>query len=229
MNQFKQLKPDERPDERCLMYGPSMLSDRELLSILLRTGTKDRSVLDVAEAVLTVNPEYDGLVGLMHHSISEYAKISGIGEKKAIQLSVVGEISRRIWNRSKRPALRSLNSAAAVYDYYKEDLRYLDHEEIFVMFLDNHMQLMKDFKVSQGTCSRSAVSARDILREGLRISAVGMILVHNHPSGNPEPSEDDVQFTSNLKFGGNLVGIVLIDHVVIGDNSYYSFKEQKII
>lgn len=229
MNQFKQLKSEEKPDEKCLMYGPSALTDRELLSILIRTGTKDRSVLDVAEAVLNVNPAYDGLVGLMHHGVETYKGVSGIGEKKAIQLSVVGEISRRIWNRSKRSAVRMMNSAEAVYDYYKEDLRYLDHEEIYVMFLDNHMQLMKDYKVSQGTCNRSAVSARDILSEGLRISAVGMIMVHNHPSGNPEPSADDLQFTTNLRLGASLVGITLLDHIVIGDNSYYSFKEQKII
>lgn len=229
MNDFKQREASEKPDERCLAKGPEALSDQELLAILIRTGTREHSVLDVAEAVLSINPQYDGLVALMHHDIETLSKVKGIGEKKAIQLSVVGEISRRIWGRHKRRELQVFDHAQAVGDYYKEDLRHLDHEEIYVMLLDNHMQLMKEFKVSQGTCNRSAVSARDILTEALRVSAVGLILVHNHPSGNPKPSADDISFTKNLQKGSGLVGLMLLDHVVIGDNTYFSFKEQGLI
>lgn len=229
MSQFKQLQAHEKPDERCLALGASQLTDRELLAILIRTGTRDCSVLDVAEAVLTQNPHYDGLVGLMHLPIRELEQIRGIGRKKAIQLNVVGEISRRIWNRSRRQSLQEVHDAETVADYYKENLRYLDHEEIYVMLLDHHMRLMKDFKVSQGTCNRSAVSARDILGEALRTSAVGLILVHNHPSGDPRPSAEDIRFTENLAAGSSLLGLNLLDHVIIGDNTYYSFKEQRII
>ena len=107
MNNFKQMEASEKPYEKCFLYGPRELSDQELLAILIRTGTKDLSVLEVADALLHVNPQYDGLVGLMHFDISEFQKVPGIGRTKALQLSVIGEVAGRIWDRSKRTELRN--------------------------------------------------------------------------------------------------------------------------
>ena len=225
----KKLTSEEMPYEKCLQYGPEALSDRELLAVLLRTGTHGSSVMEVSEKVLNLNPQYDGLVGMMHFGPEEYQKVNGIGKVKAVQLSVVGEIARRIWNRKKRVNHMCFTKASQVSDYYMEDLRYLDHEVVRILYLDHHMQLIREKLLSKGTNCRSAVSPRDIFIEALRLSASCIIMVHNHPSGDPSPSRDDIQFTEELYSAGQLVGIGLVDHVVIGDNVYFSFREQGLI
>ena len=223
------LTLDDMPYEKCMKLGAEALSDTELLAILIRTGTQGSSVLKVAEEVLNMNPQYDGLVGMVHFGPDEYQKISGIGKVKAVQLSVVGEIARRIWNRKKRVRNMRFTDSAQVADYYMEDLRYLSHEVVRVLYLDHHMQLIMEKLVSAGTNCRSAVSSREIFIEALKISASCLIMVHNHPSGDPEPSGDDIQFTKELYKAGQIIGIGLVDHVVIGDNVYFSFREQGII
>lgn len=228
-NKWKELKPEEMPYEKCKALGPESLTDAELLAILLRTGTKKYSVLEVSEKVLSMNPEFDGLVGMMHFTPAEYQQVEGIGQIKAIQLSVVGEIAHRIWQRSKRVKHTVFSRPDQVASYYMEDLRYLDHEVVRILYLDYQMQLLKDKLLSTGTCCRSAISSRDIFIEALSIRAACFIMVHNHPSGDPTPSEEDIQFTRELDQAAALVGIRLIDHVVIGDNRYISFREQEYI
>ncbi len=225
----KKLMPDDMPHEKCMKYGPEALTDAELLAVLLRTGTKGNSVMEVSERVLNINPEYDGLVGMMHFGVNEYCSVTGIGEVKAVQLSVVGEIARRIWNRKKRVRCMRFTDSRQVADYYMEDLRYLDHEVVRVLYLDHHMQLVREKLLSEGTNSRSAVSSREIFIEALKISASCLIMVHNHPSGDPSPSDDDISFTNELYRAGQIIGIGLVDHVVIGDNVYFSFIEQGLI
>ncbi len=217
------------PREKCMQLGAGALSDEELLAIILRTGTPGRPVLSLSSDILHMNPQFDGLVGLMYYDYAEYARIPGIGDCKAVELYAVGEIARRIWNRSKRKEIISFNSAEKVMEYFKEDLRYLDREVIHVLYLDNRTQLIRDIRLSEGTCCQSAVSARDVFIEALRLRAVCMIIVHNHPSGDPTPSEADISFTKELYKGGGLIGVALLDHVIIGDNCYYSFKEHQII
>lgn len=226
---LSELTSDEMPYEKCMKLGPEALSDAELLAVLLRTGTKGASVLEVSEQVLNINPQYDGLVGMMHFGAEEYCRINGIGKVKAVQLSVVGEIARRIWNRKKRVRCMRFTDSAQVSDYYMEDLRYLDHEVVRVLYLDHHMQLIREKLLSEGTNCRSAVSSREIFIEALRVSASCLIMVHNHPSGDPEPSEDDILFTNELYRAGQIIGVGLVDHVVIGDNVYFSFREQGLI
>jgi DNA repair protein RadC len=140
----KKLTQDEMPYEKCIKNGPESLSDAELLAVLLRTGTQGSSVLEVSQKVLDMNPLYDGLVGMMHFGAEEYMKINGIGKVKAIQLSVIGEIARRILNRKKRIIHMRFTDSKQVADYYMEDLRYLDHEVVRVLYLDHQMQLIKD-------------------------------------------------------------------------------------
>lgn len=222
-------RDDEMPYEKCMKYGPEALSDTELLAVLLRTGTKTASVMEVSRQVLDLNPQFDGLVGIMHFGTEEYSRIRGIGKVKSVQLSVVGEIARRIWNRQKRVRNMRFTESRQVADYYMEDLRYLCHEVVRVLYLDHHMQLIDEKLLSVGTGSRSAVSSREIFIEALKLSAACFIMVHNHPTGDPEPSEDDIKFTMELDRAGQIIGIGLIDHVVIGDNVYFSFREQGII
>ena len=228
-NKWNELKPEDMPYEKCMTLGPGSLTDAELLAILLRTGTRQHSVLEVSEKVLSINPEFDGLVGMMHFTPAEYQQVEGIGRVKAIQLSVVGEIAHRIWQRAKRVKHTVFSRPEQVAEYYMEDLRYLDHEVVRVLYLDYQMQLIKDKLLSTGTCCRSAISSRDIFIEALNIRAACFIMVHNHPSGDPSPSDEDIQFTQELEWAATLVGIRLIDHVVIGDNRYISFREQELI
>ncbi len=227
MKKLNELDAGNKPYEKCERLGAEALTDQELLAIVLRTGTKEKPVLEVAEDVLNLNPQYDGLVGLIHFDRLEFCSIAGIGRVKAIQLQAIGEIAKRIWTRQKRKNNMTFCSPNAVEEYFKEELRYLDHEVIHVLYLDNQMQLIQDKLISAGTCNRSVVSSREILIEALRSHTVNMVLVHNHPSGNPKPSPEDRQFTITLRQAAELVGINLVDHVIIGDNRYYSFREQE--
>lgn len=209
---MREQSPEELPREKCIREGASSLTDAELLAVLLRTGTKEKSVIELSEELLSREENFDGLVALTHLDPAE--------------LSAVGEIARRIWNRKMRVRRLSFHRGRDVYDYFKEDLRYLDHEVIHILYLDNQLQLIRDVQLSRGTCSSSAISPRDIFREALRNGGVSIIMVHNHPSGVPEPSEEDRSFTAELFRLGQCLGIPLIDHIIMGDNAYYSFKEQ---
>lgn len=225
--ELREKHPEELPREKCLRLGEGALTDTELLAVLLRTGTKDCSVLSLAEKVLNFRPAFDGLVGLMHFSISEYREIRGIGKTEAIELACIGEIARRIWKREKRVLRKHFARAEDIVEYYKEDLRTLSHEELHVMYLDHRMQLLRSCVLSVGSCSRTVASPREIFTKALRAEAICMVMVHNHPSGDPYPSREDRQFTKELYRAGQLIGITLLDHIIIGDNRYYSFKEQE--
>lgn len=229
MSTFETMNPEDKPREKCRMYGVKALTDQELLAILLRTGTRDKTVLALSEEILHINPLYDGLVGLAHVSEAEYRQIPGIGAVRAMELCAIGEISARIWKRRRRVSEIDFRDPDSVAGYLKEDMRHLDYETVHILYLDNHKRLIRDFVVSRGTCSQTALSPRDIFAEGIRISAVCMIMVHNHPSGDPEPSDEDMHFTRDLELAGRMVGISLIDHIIIGDNRYYSFRKQGLI
>lgn len=226
----KQIATDDTglmPYEKCMRYGVSVLTDTELLAILLRTGTKGRSVLSVCNEILNLKQPLDGLVGLMHFRTEDYLEIEGIGAVKAMQLTVVGEIARRIWHRRRFSEDLFFTSPRQVSDHYQEKLRYLDHEEIHALFLDNQNRLLREEMMSRGSVNSAALTPREIFLSALRHHAVGIILVHNHPSGDPGPSEEDIFFTKRTEEAGRLLGITLMDHVIIGDHAYYSFKEQE--
>ncbi len=229
MSTFETMNPEEKPREKCRRYGVKSLTDQELLAILLRTGTRDKSVLELSDEILHINPLYDGLVGLAHVSEAEYRQIPGVGSIRAMELCAIGEISARIWKRRRRVSEINFRDPDSVAGYLKEDMRHLEYETVHILYLDNHKRLIRDFTVSRGTCSQTALSPREIFAEGIRICAVCMIMAHNHPSGDPEPSDEDVHFTRDLELAGRMVGIHLIDHIIIGDNRYYSFRKQGLI
>ncbi len=223
MNKIKEIPKQLRPYERCLNEGPHRLSDVELLSVLLRTGTKDADVSELAMQLLSMGGE--GINTLMHHSIDEFASIKGIGRVKATQLVCMAELAKRMWRAEARVHYQSFDNPSKCATYYMQEMRHLDQEEIRVAFLDKKHNLKCDKVISKGSYDRTIASSRDIFMEALKHKAFYIVLVHNHPSGNPDPSADDKMTTKRISEAGKILGISLADHIIIGDNRYYSFKE----
>ena len=176
--------------------------------------------------ILDMEPRREGLLGLLHNSMQDYMRLRGVGEAKALQLVAIGELSKRIW---RREAAKNLTTAFSdpglCARYYMEALRHLEQEELHAAFLDTKLRFISDQLLSRGSVDASVVSVRELMIAALRARAVRMILVHNHPSGDPRPSADDQRVTVEVQTAAKLIGIPLEDHIVIGDNAYYSFKE----
>lgn len=226
---IKDIPNDDRPYERCLREGPERLSDTELLSILLRTGSKELNSLELASSILALNYPNDGILGLLHLSLPEFMSVKGIGKVKGIQLLCVGELSRRIWKRKAREQMQIFQAPDAVAKYFQEDMRHMKQEQFYVMLFNTRQGLIRDILISKGTVNASLASPREIFIEALRYQAVSLILVHNHPSGDPEPSMEDIALTKRVFEAGRLIGIHLQDHVVIGEHTYVSMKERGLL
>lgn len=226
---MKDLPSVDRPYEKCLCLGADALTDAELLAVIIRTGSRDDSSLDLAGKLLALGSPGDGLLGLLHHSLNDFMRIKGVGKVKGVQLLCIGELSRRIWKRSASRDPVSFESPGEIADYYMEDMRHLEQEEIRVMFFNTKQILIKELLISRGTVNASVMTPREILIEALRCCAVSMVLVHNHPSGDPSPSRADLMLTGRVREAGTLIGITLIDHIIIGDRQFLSFREQKIL
>lgn len=227
MNQFNKRNPQSLPYEKCLRYGAKALTDVELLAVIIRNGTKNQDCLDVAEALLRLSGN-QGLLGLKHLALTDYQSISGIGTVKALNLMCIAEISDRIAKTSRAECLQFLTPQDVAY-CYQEELRHLESEQFRLLMLDTKSHLIHESILSIGTVNYTCLSCRDIFREALRYGAVSIILLHNHPSGDPTPSKADIQSTKVVQEAGKLVGIPLIDHIVIGDPYYLSMKEQAYI
>lgn len=223
MSTMKTLPMELRPYERCLKSGPAVLNDAELLAVILRTGTTGMTAVDMTTSLLSLAGE-QGLGFLSNASVSQLTKIQGIGEVKAVQLQCIGELAKRIARNTARPLL-DLNNPATIADYYMEEMKYLNREQIRVMFLDTKFGFIRDMILAQGTINASVITPREIFLEALRYEAVHLILVHNHPSGDASPSKEDFAMTKRVKQSGSLLGIELSDHIIIGMNHYYSFAE----
>ncbi|MEE0685295.1 MAG: DNA repair protein RadC [Lachnospiraceae bacterium] len=224
---IKSLPPESRPDEKLESYGAASLSDAELLAIIIRTGFRGYNSVRLAEDILKCG-KGKGLIGLCQIGIEELTKVRGVGKVKAIQLKAVAELTRRI---SKRTAKESLvmDSPETVARYFMEDLRHRDKECFMMLSLDSKGALISESLISIGTVNASLASPREVFVEAVNNRAVSIILVHNHPSGNPKPSKNDLVVTRQMKDAGELLGIKLIDHIIIGDNSYVSLSEEKMM
>ena len=227
---IEELSPEDRPYEKCLKYGVSALTDRELLAVIIRSGIRGCSSLELAGQVLLTASERtgSGLCGMIRLSLAELMRLEGIGKVRAIQIQCIGELSRRIAASQARSHL-SFNDPATIADYYMETLRHEDQEIVMIMMLDTKMHRIAETMVSKGTVNASVVSPREIMIEALRMHAVNVILIHNHPSGDPEPSEPDLLLTSQVSEAGAIVGIRLLDHIIIGDQCYVSLKEEGLL
>ena len=217
----KELPGAERPYERFLAFGPSALSDAELLAVIIRTGCMGKTSIDIARELLTgVDGSYS-LINLYDKSLKEMNSVAGIGKVKAIMLKCVAELAGRlsITMRRERIKLKDPKSVAAMY---MEVMRHLDHEQTRVLFTDGADGFICDEIMTRGTVSCAPVSPRDIFIRALEYKAVGIILLHNHPSGDPTPSRDDIMMTEKLKEAGRLMDIKLLDHLIIGDGRFVS-------
>ena len=218
-----------KPYEKFKELGANALSNEELLAIILRTGTNNKPAIKVAEEVLNTKDAYDGkLMGLYHKSLKELMGIEGIGEVKAIKLKCLTELSIRMAKErfDNRPIFQKPQDIAS---YYMETCRHLEVEKVFLLCLDNQVRLMKECELSKGTINMSLMSPREIFIEALKSNAVHILLIHNHPSGDPEPSRADIQISKKIMDAGKIMDIQLLDHIIIGDHSYVSLKEQKLI
>ncbi len=217
-----------RPYEKVLLYGAQALGDAELLAVILRCGTKGLSATALAEEILKLGVNGEGLLCLSHLSLQELMKLPGIGEVKAIQLKCIGELSKRIAMQSKR-ALLSFTEPRTVADYYMERLRHEEQEELICVMLDTKSKMIGDLSVTKGTVNASLISTRELFLNALRFGAVGILLLHNHPSGDPTPSEEDIMITEKIRKAGELMDIHLVDHIIIGDMCYMSFAEASLL
>ncbi|MCI8955760.1 MAG: DNA repair protein RadC [Eubacterium sp.] len=224
MNIIETLPKEERPYEKCLKYGTEAMTDIELLAIILRTGTKGCNVKDLAIKLLKNDEGAISVLSLTHLSLEELLKINGVGKVKALQMLCVLELAKRISKTSFNNTTK-YNTAEIIAGFYMEQLRHLEQENLYVMFLDTKCKLIKDKLISSGTINQSLVSPREIFVEALRCNCVNIILVHNHPSGDPAPSREDLKSTDRVKNAGKIIGIRLLDHIIIGDNTYCSLNE----
>ncbi len=215
----------DMPYERFLRFGAENLTESELLAIILRTGTRDHSALELAEQVLAMaRYPREGLLGLYDVTLEELMGIKGIGMVKAVKLKSLTELSMRISRATAREGLR-FDCAAAVAEYFMEKLRHRDTECVVLVCLDAKGQMIREKMLSEGSVRMSLISPREIFLEALQCHAVNLILVHNHPSGDPAPSRADRELTLNLRELGEKMDIPLLDHIIIGDKRYSSFRE----
>lgn len=225
---MKELPDSERPYEKCERYGANNLSNAELLAVLLKTGTKKKTSLSLAMEILNAHPSYKGLMGLHHLTRQELMRIQGIGRVKAIQILCAVELSKRLAKecKSSAPYFCRPNQLAA---YFMEEMRNLETEHLYMAALDTSGRLLYDRAVFKGTICYSVVNPREILRLALQHDASQYVILHNHPSGDPMPSHEDIDMTRRLSEASDLVGIPLTDHIIIGDNRYISLKERGLI
>ena len=217
------------PYEKFIAYGSRSLTDSELLAILLRTGTRGLNVRELGEKVLSETARYgNGLLGLYHIPLNELCKIEGIGKVKAIQLKTIAELSTRMAQAKAKGSL-SFHHPSSVADYYMERFRHENVEYILLLLLDSGLHLIEECILSKGTVNASLVSPREVFIHALQAQAAGIMLLHNHPGGDPSPSSNDLRITERILQIGMLADIPLFDHIIIGDNKYFSFKERNLM
>ena len=226
MLSIKQLPNSERPYEKLEMYGEKTLSNSELLAIILKTGTKDLSVLDLARSLLS---ECQGnLLNLYELSYEQLLEMKGIGPAKAAQLKAVAELSTRIAKTGRGYRLL-LDSPSSIADYYMEEMRHRREEVFMGAFFDSKCKFLGDSLIATGSVSYAYISPAELFRKALIRNAVMIVVLHNHPSGDPAPSDEDIRMTEDLNRGAKLLGLKLADHIVIGDHQYFSFHENQLL
>ena len=218
---IKELPINERPRERLINKGVSSLSDEELLSIVLKTGTKDASAKVLAGQVLK---SIGTIQNLKHVSYHELTNIKGIGAAKACLILAVSELNRRLNDNMDKIVDVKFTTPEIVYEYYRHKISsYQEH--FYCLYLDSSKRVLKEKLLFMGTVNQSMVHPRDVFKEAYTLNATAIICVHNHPSGDVRPSNEDINVTNRLRQIGILMGIKIVDHVVISENKYYSFLE----
>ena len=223
----RDLPPEERPREKLLSQGPRALSNAELLAILLRSGTKEKSVLRIAEEILAHIKE-QGLSAMVHISAAELAKIDGVGQVKAATLQAAIELGRRL-AMQQAAKIEVIHGPEDVAAYALPRFRFEQKEHFAVMLLNTKNHIIGMPEVSVGSLSASVVHPREVFRAAIDYAAAAMILLHNHPSGDPTPSREDIAVTDRLVKAGKVMDIPVLDHVVLGRETFASFKDKGLI
>lgn len=223
---IKDLPITERPREKLCRYGPNSLSNAELIAIIIRTGYREETAIDLAQRILSIDKK--GISYLSNLTLEELTKIKGIGVCKAAQVLAAVELGRRISTHMGEEKIK-VNSPNVIINLLMEEMRYLKKEYFKTIILDTKNQIISIENISIGNLNQSIVHPREVFNLAIKKSANSVILVHNHPSGDPTPSLEDVNVTNRLVEAGNIVGIKVLDHIIIGDNKYISFKEKNLI
>ncbi len=218
---MKELPVTEQPYEKAYSYGVSTLSDAELLAVIIRSGTKNRTSLAIAYDVLNASENYPGLLGLYHMGRNELCEIAGIGDIKATELMCIAELSKRMARLSRMPTV-IFNTPDDVAAYFMEEMRSLEAEHFYALYLDAKSALIKYEVLFKGSVNQSAVYERELLKNALKADAAQIIVLHNHPGGDPSPSNADLVVTEKIIDACEAIGIPLVDHIIIGDNIYVS-------
>ncbi|HMK61232.1 MAG TPA: DNA repair protein RadC [Dissulfurispiraceae bacterium] len=216
---------NERPRERLLMHGPEFLSNAQLLAILLRTGSSSKGVIDLAISILD---SFKTLRNIDSASIAELSKMKGVGTAKIAQIRAAFELGKRLMAEFDG-GVPVFNSSSAVYAYLSPRFKNSKKEQFICLLLDAKNRLIKDIKISEGTLTNSLIHPREAFKEAIKESAASVIFAHNHPSGDPTPSLDDIAVTERLKKSGEVIGISALDHIIIGDGTFVSLKEKGIL
>jgi DNA repair protein RadC len=224
---IKEWPTQDRPRERLLEKGAQALSDTELLAIILRVGNASTRESAVDHARLLLG-RFDGLKGMDEASIAELRQVKGIGPAKVAQIKACLEIARRIGNR-KWEAGQPLRSSEDVFRHFRDNLAKEKRELFYVVLLNNKNRKIREVKISEGSLTASLVHPREVYNPVIRESAAAVIFVHNHPSGDPAPSQEDIEITRRLKEVGEVMGVRVLDHVVIGVERYYSFSDSGLL
>ncbi len=216
------------PYDKFIAYGPSALTEAELLAIIIRTGTSGSSAMELATQILNLGKSKSGLLDLHHITTQELMSIKGIGQVKAIKIKSILELAKRLSVSYAKKNLK-ITEPKLVANYFMERMRHLEQEIVYVVLLDTKNHILGEQVVSSGTATMSLVCVREIMQIALSFHAISMILLHNHPSGDPTPSMQDIDITKKLYKAGLLMEIPLLDHIIIGDKNYTSFQEKQLL
>lgn len=222
---IKEMPAEERPREKLNKYGAENLSDAELLAIIIRIGNRKKSAVELSQYILN---SFGGLRALNHLAIDELMEVRGVGRAKAIQIKAVIELGQRLatLKGEERDVISSPRNAARLL---MPELRYLTQEVFKLILLDMKNQVITMPVISKGGLSSSIVHPREVFKCAIRYSSAAVIMAHNHPSGVPEPSKDDIEITKRLVEAGKILGVDILDHIIIGDGIFFSMKEKGII
>lgn len=228
METIKELNKEERPYEKCEKFGAANLTDVELLAVLLRSGSKGESALSLARRILHPPFAARGLLNIHQWSYEQLRKVKGIGQVKAIQILCLSELAKRL---AKAGAEEELNfdNSKTIASYYMEEMRHQRQENMKLLLLNTKSRLIGETDISKGTVNAAIISPRELFVEALQKNAVFIILLHNHPSGDPTPSDADIRITHKIRKAGEMIGVELLDHIIIGNNCYFSMREKELL
>lgn len=226
---MKELPKTERPYEKLEQYGEKILTNAELLAIIIKTGTKEETSVGLAQQILSLNEteEKDNLNFLREITLEELMKIKGIGKVKAIQLKAIGEIATRM-NSTINYKTKKIQRPRDVAEILMDKMRFEKQEILKVIMLDSKNNLLKIKDIAIGSGNFAKATLKSVLNEAVKIEAPKIILVHNHPTGDPTPSQKDIEFTQDVEKASKILEITLIDHIIIGKNSYISIFAQRL-